>query len=244
MKLLRPDPHMLAGAYALDALRGAEQDRFTRHLQRCQACADEVRRLREVATAMAFAATTEPPDALRGRVLTVAARTQQLPAEVPRLQPRRRSLVPRLAAAAAAAAITAAAVLGVVQVNTERQLDQARAQSQAIAAVLAAPDARILARSTTAGGIATVVLSAARRELIVTTAGLPPLPASKVYELWLMGPPGTRPAGLLPAATAGRAGPVLASGVISGDKLGLTVEPAGGTAQPTTTPIMMLALPS
>ena len=33
------------------------------------------------------------------------------------------------------------------------------------------------------------------------------------------------------------------SGIVPGDKLGLTVEPAPGTAQPTTTPILALPLP-
>jgi anti-sigma-K factor RskA len=36
---------------------------------------------------------------------------------------------------------------------------------------------------------------------------------------------------------------VLATGVVKGDTLGLTVEPAGGSAQPTTTPILALPLP-
>jgi hypothetical protein len=36
---------------------------------------------------------------------------------------------------------------------------------------------------------------------------------------------------------------VLAGGVAPGDKFGMTVEPAGGTAQPTTTPIVVLTLP-
>src|SRR5437660_2600991 len=75
--------HSLAGAYALDALDSdAERDRFARHLSRCPSCANEVRGLREVATALAFAATAEAPAAMRGRVLAAAARTRQLPPEV------------------------------------------------------------------------------------------------------------------------------------------------------------------
>ena len=62
MRLLRRDLHSLSGAYALDALEtGSERDRFTRHLSRCQSCADEVRGFREVATAMAFAAAGPRP---------------------------------------------------------------------------------------------------------------------------------------------------------------------------------------
>jgi hypothetical protein len=37
---------------------------------------------------------------------------------------------------------------------------------------------------------------------------------------------------------------VLASGLVAGDKVGVTVEPAGGTRQPTTAPILLMSLPS
>lgn len=247
MRLLGHDLHILTGAYALDALEaGPERDQFEFHLRRCQSCATEVRGLREVATGLAFAAALRPPPDLRGRVLAAAASTRQLaPVIEHHARPSSRSSwAPRLAAAAAVAVFAAAVVLGVAQVSVQRQLGQARAQNQAIAAVLAAPDARILVQATSAGGTATVVVSRAEREMIVTTAGLPALPATKVYELWLMGAPRTRPAGLLPAARAGRTQPLLASGLVPGDKLGLTVEPAGGTARPTTTPILVMSLPA
>jgi len=40
----------------------------------------------------------------------------------------------------------------------------------------------------------------------------------------------------------GMTGPVIASGLRSGDRLGLTVEPAAGTGHPTTPMILELAL--
>ena len=51
-----------------------------------------------------------------------------------------------------------------------------------------------------------------------------------------IGPHGARSAGLL--SGTGRACPVLASGVEPGDRIGITVEPAGGTSSPTTTPVI------
>jgi anti-sigma-K factor RskA len=98
------------------------------------------------------------------------------------------------------------------------------------------------------GGVTTVVLSADRRELVISTSGLAALKPGKTYELWLIGPSAAqttaiRSAGLLPAAVAGHTTPVLASGLVAGDKLGLTVEPAGGSRQPTTTPVLLLSLP-
>jgi hypothetical protein len=53
-----------------------------------------------------------------------------------------------------------------------------------------------------------------------------------------------RSAGLLPLPSAGQTAPVLASGLVAGDKVGMTVEPAGGTSLPTTTPILLLTLPA
>jgi anti-sigma-K factor RskA len=245
MRLRRHDLHILSGSYALDALEaGAEQDRFARHLRRCQACAAEVAGLREVATSLALAGTAEPPPAMRASVLAAAARTRQVPPETRHYRLRGRGLTPRLAVGIAAAATAAAVVLGIAQVAAVRQLSRARAQDQAVAAVLTAPDARVLSSPTSDGGLTTVVVSAARRELVVSTAGLPRLGGGKVYELWLIGPPRTRPAGLLPAATAGVTGPVLATGLVAGDRLGITVEPPGGTATPTTAPILLLRLPA
>ncbi len=249
MRFLRHDMHSLSGAYALDALEGgAERDRFVRHMSRCQSCASEVRGFREVATALAFAATAEPPPELRDRVLAAAARTRQLPPEVKtHARPRRTRpwvpWVPWLSGAIATASIVVAVLFGLAQAHTQQQLNQVQAQNRAISLLLSSPDVTLLSRSTTKGGVATVVLAAARHQLAVVTNGLPALPAGKVYQLWLIGKTKIVSAGLLPPATAGQTRPVLASGVVKGDTLGLTVEPAPGSVQPTTKPILALPLP-
>ena len=249
MRFLRHDMHSLSGAYALDALEGgAERDRFARHMSRCASCVSEVRGFREVATALAFAAAAEPPPELRDRVLAAAARTRQLPPEVrTHARPRRtRSWVPWvpwLSGVVATASIVVAVLFGFAQAHTQQQLNQVQAENKAISLLLSSPQVTLLSHSTTKGGVATVVLAAARHQLVVVTNGLPALPAGKVYQLWLIGKTKIVSAGLLPAATSGRTPPVLASGVVKGDTLGLTVEPAPGSAQPTTTPILALPLP-
>ena len=249
MRLLRHDLHSLSGAYALDALDpGAERDRFTRHLSRCQSCASEVRGFREVATAMAFAVTTEPPPGLRDQVLAAAARTRQLPPEIRTHARSRRTRtrvpwVPWLSGVVATASIVVAVLFGFAQAHTQDELNQVRAENQAISLLLSAPKAKLLTYPVTHGGTATVVLAADRHELAVVTTGLPALPSGKVYQLWLIGKPAITSAGLLPPAKDGRTPPVLATGVVKGDTLGLTVEPAGGSAQPTTKPILALPLP-
>jgi anti-sigma factor RsiW len=257
MAIFAHDLHVLTGAYALDALDVKEQERFARHLRRCQSCTQEVRGLREVATSLSFAVSAEPPAGLRERVLRLASQTRQLPPELTRHARRRwwsprgwfsqipwLIWMPRLATATAVIAVIAAVVLGITLSDTQQQLNTQRAQSAAIDAVLAAPDARTVTGSVKTGGTTTVVASALRHEIVVAASGLAPLPSGKVYELWLMTPSPTvaHRAGLLPAAVSGRTTPVLASGFVPGDLLGLTVEPAGGTNQPTTATIMALKL--
>ena len=249
MRFLRHDLHSLAGPYALDALEaGSERDRFTRHLSRCQSCASEVHGFREVGTALAFAAAADPPAELRMRVLAAAARTRQLPPEVstharPRRTRARVPWVPWLSGVVATASIVVAVLFGLAQAHTRDELNQVRAENQAISLLLSAPGAQLLTHEVTNGGVATVVLAADRHELAVVTTGLPALPPGQVYQLWLIGKPKTVSAGLLPPAKDGRTPAVLATGVAKGDTLGLTVEPAGGSAQPTTTPILALPLP-
>jgi anti-sigma-K factor RskA len=147
---------------------------------------------------------------------------------------------PRLIGAVAAASVVAAVGLGISQVSTQHQLNSAQAASVAIAKVLDAPDARIEATSATAGGAVTVVVSALQREAVVTTRGMPSLSSSRVYQVWVMNSSGARSAGLL--SSTNQIGQLLASGVRSGDQIGITVEPPGGSTHPTTTPVATVPL--
>jgi anti-sigma-K factor RskA len=246
VKLLRHDLHTLTGPYALDAVDDSERDRFEHHLHRCQPCSHEVRGLRETAARLGMAVAKAPPPGFRERVLTAAARTRQLPPVTdvrPLPQPRARWM-PRLAVGLAAAGMAVVIALGISLAVARRQLDDARAQQRAVAAVLNSPGAQILSRQTSLGGTATVVVSRSTQKMIFTTAGLPRLPRAKVYQLWLLGPPQTRSAGLLPLPSGSGTAPLLASGLAPGDSVGVTVEPAGGSAQPTTTPIVVIPVSS
>ena len=236
VKVMRADSHVLSGSYVLDALSEPERDSFERHLQHCPLCADEVRGLRETAARLGLAKTVDPPPQLRPRVLAAAYRTRQLPppaSERIGLDRRRaqhgvrlRPLIPRLAGTLAAAAVVVVATLGINQAVTRHQPGGARTASAAISRVVTAPDARTETERTSVGGTVTVV----------SATGMRSLPSAQTYQLWVIGLDGARSAGLL--SGAGRAGPVLASGVEPGDRIGITVEPAGGTSSPTTAPVI------
>ncbi|MFZ0083356.1 MAG: anti-sigma factor, partial [Trebonia sp.] len=157
---------------------------------------------------------------------------------------RSRLIRPSQAGIAAILALAAALVfLLVTQVTTRQELRQSQSANHAIAAVLAAPDARIETMPATVGGSVTAVLSVRQHEAVVTAVGLPTPAGSRIYQLWVMSPAGARSAGQLPASHAGSTSLVLAVEVEPGDRLGVTVEPAGGTAQPTTTPVVVMPVP-
>ena len=248
MNLRRDVLHLLTGAYAADALTGAELAEFERHLHQCPSCAEEVRGLRETAARFGMATAIASPPGMRRQVLAAASRTRQLPPagrklaalSAPRPDRRPRPLPRPVIAAAGTAAAAAIVALAVLQANTQHQLDQAQARNQAVAAVLAAPDARVESSRTTVGGTVTAVISARDGEAVVTAARLPALPGAMVYQLWVIGAADARSAGLLPLSSTGVSSPVLAGDLRPGDHLGITIEPAGGTAKPTTTPVVLV----
>ncbi|HEX4091424.1 MAG TPA: anti-sigma factor [Trebonia sp.] len=244
MSIQSHDLHLLTGAYAVDALTGDELAEFERHLADCATCADEVRGLRETAARLGMATAIEPPPWMREQVLAATGRVRQLPPSGVRLvtggRPRAHNRLRRLrlrpiAVTAMAAAIVALAIL---QVGTRNQLQQAQTNSQAVAAVLSASDARIQLGSSTVGGTVTAVVSRHDREAVVTASGMPTPAGARVYQLWVISPAGARSIGLLPDSSGHATSPVLAADVQPGDQLAITVEPAGGTRQPTTAPIV------
>ena len=231
MKAVRDDLHVLTGSYVLDAVSETEREEFERHLQFCPTCDAEVRGLRETAARLALACAVNPPARMEQQVLAGTYRTRQLPPLAASRPGRVLHFPRRLAILAAAASVAAAVALGITQLTAQHQLDQARAT--AIARVVTAPDAHVdTARA--AGGNVTVVTSAALREAVVSTSGMASLPSGRVYQVWVMSPSGARSAGLMQGSS------LLASAVRPGDQIGITVEPAGGTARPTTTPVAVI----
>ncbi|MDQ4491267.1 anti-sigma factor [Sinomonas sp. ASV486] len=152
----------------------------------------------------------------------------------------------RWLAAAAAVLLVAAGAAGVWGFRAQQQRDDAVRQLAAAAdapgsvmnRILSAPDATIQEASVPGGG--TVVIAHSHRESVagVVTIGMPVPAAGHVYELWLGDASGTmKPAGLV--AGEGTTWNELAGGIGSATVLGVTVEPAGGSARPTTTPILV-----
>jgi len=244
------DLHTLAGAYAMDAVSPPDRARFERHMARCEACRQEVRGLREATAALAAAAAVRPPDAFREAVLRQAGQVRQAPPAGARpparwaaLRRRELGWRPRLAVALAGVLAAVAVAGGVITYGMQDRIDQDQRRELTVAAVLTASDATMMTARVSTGGTATVVMSHRERALVFTAARLHALPAADGYELWLIGPAGTRAAGMIAAAGRGRmVGPVVVSGLAAGDSVRMTVEPAGGSARPTSSPVLVISL--
>ncbi|MEV7968025.1 anti-sigma factor [Sphaerisporangium sp. NPDC088356] len=246
------DPHTLAGAYALDAIDDeGERRRFEQHLAACAECAQEIATLTETAAWLGVAVVAEPPPGLRVRVLAEIEQVRQLPPAVaPASRARRVWMVrwrPWLAGVGAAAALAVVAGLGVTTFQASHELEQARRAEQQIAAVLTAVDARTVtapAAEAERGGRGTVVVSHSRGAMVFWAAGLGDPPAGRVYQLWRLAPGRITSVGLLASSGSGGTVPVLSTVEADVGQVGVTVEPTGGSQQPTTAPLLLVNVPA
>ncbi|WP_033352378.1 anti-sigma factor [Kitasatospora aureofaciens] len=242
-----PDLHTLTGAYAAHALPDEERLAFERHLAQCPACAQEVAEFEATLARLGSAESTHVPPGLKSRVMAGIGDVRQLPPVTgPTGRPRRTSHLarqwPELALAACLALATALGAVAVQQHDqagrAQAQANRLRAEQAAVASLLTAPDAHT---TTTVSGsaVATVVWSTARGQAAFLATGMPPLPQGRTYELWFDDSGTMRPAGLLPTGH----GQLLLTGHINGAVgVGVTQEPAGGSARPTGQPLMLLPL--
>ncbi|WP_369369782.1 anti-sigma factor [Promicromonospora sp. Populi] len=139
----------------------------------------------------------------------------------------------------AAVSVAAAAAIAVpttiaVQVTAER--DRLREQSQVVAEMLADPEGSILRRAIEGGGQASVLV--ADGDLFFRAEDLPDLDPDRAYQLWVVAPDGSVSSAGVLAEDDGD----VSSLVRQADGIGIavTVEPEGGSEQPTTDPIVVL----
>ena len=226
------DIHALSGAYAVDAVDDIERAAFERHLEECAACRAEVAGLREAAGLLTETTTAPPSDELRARVLAGIGSIRPLPPEVPAARPRRRRTAQWLGAAAAAVVLVGAGAV----VWQQPWDDSSQSQLTAEQRVLQASDAKRTSLDFPGGASATVVHSDSLGQAVIVTKEMPPPPAGKVYELWLDQPGrGMVPAGLMPVEPDQTV--LLTGDAATATAAGITVEPEGGSPEPTTEPI-------
>lgn len=242
----------LLGAYALDALPPADARALEAHLASCTRHAADLRDLRDlrmVARAMpALADASPPPPALRARILSAVAADAPggtaglaLPraaGEPVRIRPgsatqRRISLASRGWLALAAA--VAAAFIGLAAWNIALQRG---GQSDPAALAARATSVRTLfSREDMPIGV--VLYFADEKKAVLISGNMTPLDAAYTYQMWSIAGQKVESLGLLPVGNDPRGLTVTVP--FDGEQmrtLAITVEPAGGSAAPTTAPIM------
>ncbi|GGP32212.1 hypothetical protein GCM10018980_69040 [Streptomyces capoamus] len=245
------DLHGLTGAYALHALNDEERAAFERHLTTCDGCELEVAEFTATAGRLALASTVRTRPVMREQVLQrITTVRQASPRTVPlQRMPRGARRGRGLAQWALAASVAAAAALGGTAVwqyeraqDAQNQASQAQRHVEDLAGVLAAPDAK--SRSVkVAGGAGTLVVSASRDRAVFVASKMPAPPRGKVYQLWFADGGKMRAAGLMDPDRSSQA--VVMQGAVDGASgVGITVEPAGGSKQPTSTPVALLGVPT
>lgn len=237
------DLHTLSGAYALNALSPDEAREFRKHYDLCRACQQEVRELRDAAARMGASEAMQPPPQLKARVMSAADKQPQLPPRVPQATREEarppteasegRKWFPRLLVAAAVVLIAAGGVsIGVNQLNQEPESNLAAGVTR----VFEADDARTKTVRTSNGGEIAVATSPSRGEMAVDTDGLPELSGNQVYQLWSIAGDTIESAAVLEDPDRGASMAMPSEGV----EVAITIEPNGGSEQPTTDPIIAL----
>jgi anti-sigma-K factor RskA len=246
-----------AAGYALGALEPEERIAFEAHLAGCTECTAEVREMRLIAGVLPHAVPqVSPPASLRARIVGDAAAAVPPPV-LPRV---RKEHSPRRWLAIAAMLVIGAGIFAYAErmqrrVSTlEAQLRQALTQvatadrltaeardvaftAQSAMGVFAAPDvARIdLAGEAIAARARARALWSRDRGMVFTVSNLPPLPAGRVYQVWVVTAQAPVSAGLLtPDASGG--GSVYfetPADILPPVAVAVTLEPAGGVPAPT-----------
>lgn len=112
-------------------------------------------------------------------------------------------------------------------------------QALGLAKINAAHDLHRRSENAVGGGTVTLVWSKKLGSSALIATGLPALPITKTYELWYMRDGKAIPAGTM-RPDSGASWRVLNGVMMPGDTVGMTVEPIGGSQQPTTKPIVAI----
>jgi anti-sigma factor RsiW len=207
--------HDLTAAYALDALEPDEVRGYEQHLAGCERCREELASLQATAGALAYGAEpAQPPAALRERILEAAR------AERPNVVPLRPRSWTRPLATAAVVAACAVVGLAVWNVSLHDDLSHAREALRGVPLT---------------GAKGSVVVGSGSAALVVSDLAV--APAGKTYEAWVIADNHASPAGTF--AGGGRTIVIrLTHALPAGAVVAVTIERAGGVAQPTQKPFI------
>lgn len=235
------NPHDIIGSYVTDALDSGDVMEFAEHRAECEDCSNEAAEFAETLTELTHVTAVVPPTELRGALLAAARQRPQLPPEPIRLRSPaqkatgRRGRVSLLLAAAAAALVVALG--GWLHSSTQVQSYQVAASEEV--SLLSASDV-VVRRSTVSGAPVSYIVSEQRQRALVVGEGLAAPGPGRSYQLWRLTSAGAQPDALIPVGGTFRTWVSGSLNDVTG--LALTLEPAGGSARPTTEPLSLVKL--
>lgn len=247
----------LAPVLGLDALGPAEMDSVRRRL----AAADEetrtefeatVRGTREAMARVSETTALAPPAGLRDRILAAAAAEpidepetpvdDDASAGVTELRPRGGgSGDGRRFTYMAAAAVVAIAVGAVGWILGVRMNEEGTPSMSPTESVFAAGDVQS-SSGDVATGRATLTFSESADAAVLVMNDVPPPQEGTVYQMWLDGPDGMRSAGTMAPDDVAPSTTAVITGLDGVRALAFTVEPPGGSEQPTGDIVASLSL--
>lgn len=252
------DEHVdeLIDLYALGALEPNEQAAVDEHLDECARCRAQLVEAKQLVALLAWTPDQfDPPPDLRDRLMRRVQQLKRVDTNPnrhwwERLFPNGFGL-PRLGPALAGAAIAIALLLGARTVQLQQNVTTLTSQlrdQQVLLDVLREPGTRLVTlRPSPNDPQATVQLlvNVDRGRAYAVATELPALPADQTYQLWLIAE-GENPtsAGVFDVSQRG-------SAVVPIDverpldqfaAVAISIEPEGGSAAPTTTPLLVTEL--
>jgi anti-sigma-K factor RskA len=240
----------LLAAYALDALSAEEAAEVRKHIATCASHAGEVAELRSIASGLALLATpVTPPASLRDRTMQTVAQTAQEPpaAKVRTLRPQSRlqwgpssrSFFPS-PAWGALAAVVVAAIGGLLVWNAILLSDDDGGDPARLATSVTAVEPVTVSEGAPGGGY--VLYFGEQRRAVFIGEDMPALSDDETYQLWSVAGEVPESIGLMEPDANGRGTAVVPYDADAATVLAVTIEPAGGSDQPTTNPIYVVEL--
>jgi anti-sigma-K factor RskA len=226
----RDDATARAAAYAVGALTAAERRDVEQELRRSPRLAAEVGEFAETAAMLGLAVEpVESAASLRAHLLDAVESAPQASAVVRGPWSARPAAVLLGAAAAVVIAVGGAAVA----ITLTRE-------PTAVEQITAAADYERAVYETDGGASVTAVWSESLERAALIIEDLAPAPAGQVYQAWLIDDTGRAQPDATFQGGDGTLSVALTGAMESGDVIGITIEPAGGSEAPTTTPIAVI----
>jgi len=256
-----PDLHLDTGAMALDALPDDERAAFIAHLDDCETCPPELAEFSETVARLAVLTAQPAPAGLKQRVFEAITTIPQLPpltdggrhratdaaaeenppetAPVADVIPLRR-WYRRTTTLVAAAVVAIALLVGGVLVANRATTSSTAEQAQCVAT---APDATVT--RPTVGNVGEVRYSPSCGAATVDVTGIAAPPTGQQYQMWFIAGQTMTSAGLMsPDAASPESHTVTVPVSDPSAQIGITAEPTGGSAQPTSDPLWVAPIQS